>query len=289
MESTSLKRWKKIWNELKYIFKLSRPRFWLYLAGPALVGMVYASTKPAELLTLNNLIVFLYFLLPANVMLYGINDFFDRDIDEENPKKEGKEASYRSSKLVDGLIGFSTALAIPLALMLPERTYPLMLVFLGLSYQYSAPPLRFKTTPYLDSISNGLYAMPFLITYSFISGGLPSIWVILGAWLWTMAMHTFSAIPDIQPDREAGITTTATYLGRPGAYGYVTAVWIMTALSMGVHSLGLGLVFLVYPVLSTGIFFADLDDSRAYWWFPFINAFTGMVITMYGLWVLFHA
>lgn len=289
MENTSLKRWLKIWNELKYIFKLSRPRFWLYLAGPALVGMVYASSTPSELLTLKNLLVFLYFLIPANVMLYGINDFFDRDVDEENPKKEDKEASYRSSRLVDGLIGLSTALSIPVALMLPERTYPLFVVFLLLSYQYSAPPLRFKTTPYLDSISNGLYAMPFLITYSSISGGLPSYWVIAGAWLWTMAMHTFSAIPDIEPDRKAEITTTATYLGRIGAYGYVTAVWMLSSLAMGIYDLKLGLLFLIYPILSTGIFFLDLDDSRAYWWFPFINAFTGMVITMYGLWVLFHA
>ncbi len=222
-------------------------------------------------------------------MLYGINDFFDRDVDEENPKKEDKEVRYSSSMLVDGLIGLSSAIAIPVALMLPERTYPLMLLFLGLSYQYSAPPLRFKTKPFMDSISNGLYAMPFLITFSYLSGSLPPLTVILGAWLWTMAMHTFSAIPDIKPDREAGIKTTATYLGRIGAYGYVTAVWIFSAVSMGLHDLRLGALFLIYPALSTAVFMLELDDSRAYWWFPFINAFTGFVITFYGLWVLFNA
>ena len=251
--------------------------------------MVFGVSTAGELFTLENLLVFLYFLIPANIMLYGINDFFDRDIDEENPKKEGKEATYRSSKLVDGLIGISSALAIPLALMLPERTYPLMLIFLALSYQYSAPPLRFKTSPFLDSISNGLYAMPFLITYSFMAGSLPSIWVILGAWLWTMAMHTFSAIPDIEPDRKAGIQTTATYLGRIGAYGYVTAVWILSASSMGFQDIRLGLLFLIYPILSTVIFMLDMNDSRAYWWFPFINAFIGFIITIYGVWVLFNA
>lgn len=251
--------------------------------------MVYASSRPAELLTVNNLFVFLYFLIPANIMLYGINDFFDRDVDKENPKKEGKEASYRSSMIVDGLIGFSSALAVPVALMLPERTYPLMLIFLGLSYQYSAPPLRFKTKPYLDSISNGLYAMPFFITYSWLTGSLPPFSAMVGAWLWTMAMHTFSAIPDIEPDRKAGIKTTATYLGRIGAYGYVTAVWIFSAFFMALTDLRLGLVFAVYPVLTALIFFLDFEDSRAYWWFPFINAFTGMLITMYGLWVIFHA
>lgn len=222
-------------------------------------------------------------------MLYGINDYFDRDVDEENPKKDDKEASYRSSRIVNVLIGFSTFAAIPVALMLPERTYPLMIVFLLLSYQYSAPPLRFKTTPFLDSISNGLYAMPFLITFSYASGTLPPFPVIIGAWLWTMGMHTFSAIPDIKPDLKAGIRTTATYLGRIRSYSYVTAVWIFSMAFMSFWDLRLGALFLIYPVLSTTIFMLNLDDSRAYWWFPFINAFTGMFITLYGFWVLFHA
>jgi len=248
--------------------------------------MVYASSSPAELLTLNNFVLFLYFLIPANIMLYGINDFFDRDIDEENPKKEDKEVKYNSSRLVDGMIGVSTVVAAPLALMLPERTYPLLLVFLGLSYQYSGPPLRFKTTKYLDSVSNGLYIMPFLIGYSFVAGFLPPFAVIVGAWLWAMAMHTFSAIPDIGPDRKSGIQTTATHLGRPGAYGYVTAAWMFSGFFMGLHSLLLGLLFLLYPLISTSVFFLGVDDSRAYWWFPVINAVLGAVITMYGLWVL---
>lgn len=251
--------------------------------------MVYGVSQPSQFLTLENLLVFLYFLIPANIMLYGINDFFDRDVDEENPKKEGKEESYRSSRIVDGIIGLSSALAIPVTLMMPERVYPLMLVFLGLSYQYSAPPLRFKTKPYLDSVSNGLYAIPFFITYTWLTGSLPPLTVMAGAWLWTMAMHTFSAIPDIEPDRKAGIDTTATYLGRIGAYGYVTAVWIFSALMMAIHDLRLGALFAIYPLLTALIFFLDIEDSRAYWWFPFINAFTGMVITLHGIWVLFHA
>lgn len=222
-------------------------------------------------------------------MLYGINDFFDRDVDEENPKKEDKEASYRSSKLVDGIIGISTALSVPVGLLLPERTYPLMLVFLFLSYQYSAPPLRFKTKPFLDSLSNGLYIMPFLIVFSYASGSLPPLTVIAGGWLWTMAMHTFSAIPDIKPDKEAGIRTTATYLGRKNTYAYVAVVWALSSILMGLWNFRLGLLFAIYPLLTLAVYSLDISDSRAYWWFPIINAFTGMIITVYGLWVLFNA
>ena len=250
--------------------------------------MIFGVSETSNFLTVHNLAVGLYFLIPANIMLYGINDYFDRDIDEENPKKDEKEESYRSSRIVDSVIGVSALTAIPVALSLPQRVYPLMLVFLGLSYQYSAPPFRFKTKKYLDSISNGLYALPFFITYTWLSGSLPPASVMAGAWLWTMSMHTFSAIPDIKPDREAGIQTTATYLGRTGAYGYVTAVWILSAAAMTLHSIYLGTIFLIYPVLTTLVFYLDIDDSRAYWWFPYINAFTGMVIAISGLWVLVH-
>jgi 4-hydroxybenzoate polyprenyltransferase len=222
-------------------------------------------------------------------MLYGINDFFDRDVDEENPKKDGKEVRYSSSSFVNGVIAASTALAVPVFVILPQRTYVLVAVFLGLSYQYSAPPLRFKTRPFLDSVSNGLYIIPFLATYSYAAGGLPPLTVVAGGWFWAMAMHTFSAIPDIEPDREAGIQTTATYLGRKKVYTYVTAVWTVSAASMALHDFRIGLLFLIYPVISSAVYLLDIQDSRAYWWFPVINAFTGMVITLYGLWVLFNA
>lgn len=286
--NTLQKKSKKIWDELKYLFKLSRPRFWLYLAGPALVGLVYGASSSGQFLNPQNLFLLLYFLLPANVMLYGINDFFDRDADENNPKKQEKETKFKSSRTVGIAIVISVLSAAPVFLILPKGVYGLMLLFLGLSYQYSAPPIRFKSKPFLDSVSNGLYSIPFLITFSYLSGGLPSIVVVLGAWLWTMAMHTFSAIPDIEPDRKAEISTTATFLGRSVSYFYVGLCWLLAAFSMALHDVRLGALFMIYPVLTSVSYVSELSDSRVYWWFPILNAFTGMIVTLYGLWRLFH-
>lgn len=274
-----------IWSDIKYIFKLSRPRFWLYLAGPVLVGMVYASNSPGELLTVKNLLLFLYFLIPANIMLYGVNDYFDRDIDEENPKKDDKEARYDSKMFTDGVVLISSLAGMGLFFIPEARIWSA--TFLFLSVFYSAPPLRFKIRPFLDSLSNGLYAVPFVIGFMAVSGNLPPIPVITGAWLWTMAMHTFSAIPDIKPDREAGIQTTATYLGENRAFIYCTLIWVATSAALGTISVALGGLFLIYPVLSTLIHITDIDVSRAYWYYPYINAVIGMVITLYGLRVLF--
>ncbi|MEF8937724.1 MAG: lycopene elongase, partial [Halovenus sp.] len=72
---------------LGYLFWLSRPRFWFYLAGPVIVGVVYGASSQADLFTPLTVELFLYFLIPANIFLYGINDIFDADIDQLNPKK----------------------------------------------------------------------------------------------------------------------------------------------------------------------------------------------------------
>jgi len=70
-----------------YLLRLSRPRFWLYLAGPVVVGVAYAARTPAELFAPIAVALFAYFLVPANVFLYGVNDVFDADIDVETQKK----------------------------------------------------------------------------------------------------------------------------------------------------------------------------------------------------------
>ena len=43
----------------------SRPRFWLYLAGPALVGIAFGGSTLGDLVSPVALALFAYFLLPA--------------------------------------------------------------------------------------------------------------------------------------------------------------------------------------------------------------------------------
>lgn len=279
----------KLRAELLYLLKLSRPRFWLYLGGPAILGLILGAGNLSQLYKFENLVLFLYFLIPANIMLYGINDYFDRDIDEDNPKKEDKEEKYRDNTVTDAVIGFSTALSIPVTFMLlPREAFPAMIAFLGLSGAYSAPPLRFKKRPFLDSLSNGLYILPLVVTYTTLTQSFPPLEIIIAGWLWTMAMHTYSAIPDIVPDRKAGIETTATFLGRKKTYTYCTVVWILSAFFSGFWNIWTGLVISIYPILCVIFYSSNLTDSEAYWYYPYINAFIGMMLTIAGLWVLIY-
>ncbi|MEF8830509.1 MAG: prenyltransferase [Halobacteriales archaeon] len=292
----------------------SRPRFWLYTAGPVLVGVAYGAASTAELVTPLSVALFAYFLLPANVFLYGVNDVFDADADTVNPKKGGdhadgggstdatdtdatasggdastaRELRYGGDTREAAAVAVAGLLGVVLLFVVPPRAAPWIAGFLVLGTAYSAPPLRLKTTPLFDSVSNGLYVLPGVAAYVALAGQVPPLPALVGAWLWTMAMHTFSAIPDIEPDREAGLLTTATVLGERRTLLYVGAVWTLAAAAFGLLDPRAGALLAVYPLLVAAIAAADVDVARAYWWYPAVNTVVGMVLTLFGLWGLVH-
>jgi 4-hydroxybenzoate polyprenyltransferase len=271
-----------------YLFRTSRPRFWLYLAGPVVVGVAYAAGDTGDLFTPTTLALFGYFLVPANVLLYGVNDVFDADIDVENPKKESREVRYGGDRLVPVAVVLSALFALgPLGLS-PRLAWSWIVGFLVLGVAYSAPPFRLKTRPPLDSVSNGLYVLPGVAAYAAVAGSHPPALAVLGGWLWSMAMHTFSAVPDIGPDRRAGIETTATRLGEGRTYVYCAACWTLAAVAFGLLDPRLGLLLGLYPLAVAGIAVAGIDVSRAYWWYPVVNTVVGTLLTLGALWRLVH-
>ncbi|WP_101294474.1 prenyltransferase [Halegenticoccus soli] len=269
---------------LRYLLKLSRPRFWLYLAGPVLVGVAFGADAAADLFAPVALALFGYFLVPANVLLYGVNDVFDADADAENPKKDDREVRYEGGAAVPLAVAASGLLGVALLAVVPQIARPWLAAFFVLAVEYSAPPLRFKTTPLLDSLSNGLYVLPGAAAYAAVSGAHPPALAVVGGVLWTMGMHTFSAIPDIDPDRDAGIRTTATVLGESRTYAYCAGCWLLAAGAFGLLDLRLGALLLAYPLFALFVYRSGVDVERAYWWFPALNAVAGMAMTLGGLW-----
>ncbi|PSQ62253.1 MAG: lycopene elongase [Halobacteriales archaeon SW_8_66_22] len=238
-----------------YLFWLSRPRFWLYLAGPVIVGVVYGAAGPGDVVQLITVALFAYFLLPANLFLYGINDIFDADIDALNPKKaeDGREVQYTGSRAVAAVVASATLLGAAFVPFLPRTALLPFAGFYLLGVAYSAPPLRFKTTPFLDSLSNGLYVLPALVAYATLTGSFPP-----------------------------------TLLGERRTLAYCGACWLAAAgLMTWLHPF-LGGVFAVYLLFVAGIVAGSVAVSRAYWWFPAVNTLAGMVLTLGGIWGLIH-
>lgn len=269
-----------------YLLRLSRPRFWFYLAGPVVVGVVYAAASPGDLLSPVAVALFAYFLLPGNVFLYGVEHVVNADVDAHNSKTDDREMRYGGPRAVLAAVALCALMGLAFLPVLPLAGAVAMAGFLLLGLAYSAPPLRFETTPFLDSLSNGLYVLPGVAAYAAVAGSLPPVAAVVGGWLWTMGMHTFSAIPDVGPDREAGVRTTATLLGERNAFRYCATVWVLAALTVYAVDPVVGALLAVYPVLALGIPLSGVAVDRAYWWFPAINTAVGTGLTLAGLWVL---
>lgn len=273
-------------TNLRTLIALSRPRFWLYICGPFLIGLAASGSSLVEIFNLKNILLILYFLFPFNFLLYGVNDFFDQKTDVLNPKKKSHEHLLQTHEKNSVLLGIyaSTLLCCVLFFLIQDvgaQGWFLLLCFLGIFY--SAPPLRFKARAFFDAYSNILYAIPGFMAFGLMTQQVPSLLVIIAASCWTAALHTFSAIPDISVDKKAGIETTAVFLGHKSGLVFVGINWLISAVLFSLALGPIGLVFFVYPLFIAQLLpQPQIAVEKLYWKLPLVNSFLGFA----GFWYL---
>lgn len=273
-------------NILWLAYKVSRIRFWLYLGGTYLVGYVIGITDVFQLLDLYFIVHLFFFILPANIFLYGVNDISDKDTDMFNPKKDEKEyrAAEKDRRNLYTLVGVSFIYGVILIIFQPDLiAQVLFLSWMLLSVAYSVKPFRFKARPVVDFASNFLYVIPALLAYYQVSEIVAPVIPVLGAFLWVSAMQLFSAIPDIEADGKAGIKTTAVVIGEKASLALCLAFWLGFAviLSMVAPFLPLpwSLLMYVYPGIPAFLLLRPKTSvERAYWYFPYYTGIFGMVV-----------
>jgi len=262
---------------IKQLLIISRPRFWVYLVGPYVIALVAAGTWPDATL----LILGLYLTLPANLLIYGINDIFDRATDRLNAKKQGYE-SLLADKSVRPIVWLIVVTNLPfliyLGLSLPIAANLWLLVFIITGVGYSLPPIRAKARPIIDSLFNILYVAPAFAVYVAASGQLPPVIAIIAATLWCMAMHAYSAVPDIAADKASRTATVATLLGRQPTLwlcglAYVVAAGLSYGL-IGWPAIVGGIVYLSLIILSLRTT-TNKQLFKLYTWFPMVNTVLG--------------
>ncbi len=268
------------------LLNVSRPRFWLYVLGPYLVGLAAGAVNAEDLFRWDALIFGLYFLFPANLMIYGINDVFDFETDRRNPKKSKYELLVRPESHRP-LLRWIAFLNIPFVIatyFFAPQALPSLAGFIFFSVFYSAPPIRAKAIPIIDSAFNILYVFPAAFAYQMITGSFPPLILFAAAGLWTMAMHAYSAIPDIVADREAGVNTIATLLGPGWTHLFCGLCYAAACILSVTHLTWLAAVgVLIYVPLMR---FSDLAEYpqgvlRIYKFFPIINAIFGFALFWY--------
>ena len=223
------------------LFHISRPVLWINTVGPATVGMWLAG----DLWRWEALPVLLWLTLPFNLLIYGINDVFDRETDAQNPRKGSLEGARIGPSEVRpialGVVLTNAPFLVYSVLFLPPSSIFWMLLYTLLFVGYSVPPARFKARPYLDSFSNAAYAFP-LVFVPLALGAAPVWPAAVGLMAWSAAKHTFDAVQDINEDRKVGIETTAVGLGPRGVVLWSGSLWGLSTLCFALVNVPVALV-----------------------------------------------
>jgi len=216
-------------------FHVSRPVSWINTAFPFAAAMVMTTGEVSWLLIVGTV----FFLIPYNLAMYGINDVFDYASDMKNPRKGGIEGAVLEPALHKPLLILIAATTIPFAVVLGVAGWPDGTAWLALSLfavvAYAAPGLRFKERPVLDSITSSTHFVSPAVVGLALAGATftPGIVVVLAAFfLWGMAAHAFGAVQDVVPDREGGIASIATAFGARATVRLAIGLWVAAGLLM---------------------------------------------------------
>ena len=279
---------------LRMLLVSSRPLSWVNTAFP------FAA---AYLLTTGGIdaawvIGTLYFLVPYNLAMYGINDVFDYESDLNNPRKGGVEGAVLDRSFHRVTLWAALATNAPFLAVLVLLGSPLSWLVLAVSVfaviAYSAPGLRFKERPFLDSVTSSTHFVSPAVYGLVLAGAVftPGLWAVLGAFfLWGMASQAFGAVQDVVPDREAGIGSIATVLGARPVVWLAAAAYLAAGLLMLFTPWPAPLgALLALPYIANLLPFLQITDAgseaaNAGWKrFLKLNLVTGFLVTMLLIW-----
>ena len=275
-------------NIIKRLFDISRPVSWVNTAFPFAAGYLVLG----GLVDLRLVIGTLFFLIPYNLLMYGINDVFDYESDIKNPRTGGIEGAITPKKYHPIILGSSIALTIPFAayLMLTGSMVNnlTLLIVLFFVVAYSLKGLRFKEVPVLDSITSSMHFVgPLLYAYSFFEISSQYWLVAVAFFAWGVASQALGAVQDIIPDRQADIKSIATVLGAKLTVRFSLAMYTLAVLLVGwLGGLSLvvaaaGLAYVVNIIKFVSISDEKSQQTSAAWRrFIWLNYAVGAVVTI---------
>ncbi len=279
---------------LVQLFVASRPVSWINTAYP--FALAYLLT--ARQIDLPFVVGTLFFLIPYNLAMYGINDVFDYESDLRNPRKGGTHGSVLDRRFHRITLWASAVSLAPFVVLLVLWGSPLSTLVLALSLFfvvfYSAPPLRLKERPFADSVTSSIHffspaVFGLVLANATWTGGL--VLVLIAFALWGIASHAFGAVQDILADREAGIASIATVLGARTTVRIALAAYVLAGVALlatawpGPLAAVLVVPYIVNAWPSRSLRDEDCTQATAGWnRFLWLNQIAGFGTTLLAIW-----
>ena len=278
---------------LSKLFVSSRPLSWVNTAFPFAAAYFLSG---GDLVTL--VVGTLYFLIPYNLAMYGINDVFDYESDLRNPRKGGVEGAVLDRSMHRPTLIAVAVTNIPFVVYLVAVGSPLSWLVLAISLfavvAYSAKGLRFKEIPFVDSLTSSTHFVSPAVYGLVLAGATftPQLVALLGAFfLWGVASHAFGAVQDVIADREGGLASVATVIGARAtvrlsvvAYLLAGALLLFTSWPGPLAAL-LALPYAVSCAQFWNVTDADSETANRGWKrFLWLNFVTGFLVTMLMIW-----
>lgn len=240
----------------RLLIELVRPPFMIFTFWVLAAGVITTGD-----LSYSIIVQILVYTVLGHLAIFSVNDYFDRDTDQENERKGGLEGAVVNEEneefVKNTVIGSHIFLGI-IAFFLPAFSAVSAVIVLAASFLYSAPPFRLKEKPFVDSMCNVVILyFTFSIGVGLAGGTLEN--VIPGAFWFALIFggpgHMAASYVDRESDRKAGMKTSAIVLGRRGIVLLAQAL-IATALYLQRWSaetrtlLGITFLFTFYPLVT---------------------------------------
>jgi 4-hydroxybenzoate polyprenyltransferase len=280
---------------IRALLLTSRPLSWVNTAFPFATAYLVSSGRIDATLVVGTV----FFLVPYNLAMYGINDVFDFESDVRNPRKGGIEGGLLPPHWHRATLVASGVLALPFVVYLVAAGNPASRLVLAISLfavvAYSVRGLRFKERPFLDSITSSTHFVSpavYGLALAGVAPAAPVIALLAAYFLWGAASHAFGAVQDIGADREAGIGSVATVIGARATVRLAIVLYLLAGILLlaggalgGGRELALA-ALLTVPYVLNALPWWGVDDenaasaNRGWRRFLWLNFVTGFLVTM---------
>ncbi|MBF4461410.1 MULTISPECIES: prenyltransferase [unclassified Rathayibacter] len=277
-------------SRLRALFVSSRPLSWVNTAYPFAAAYLLTTREVDLAFVLGTL----YFLIPYNLAMYGINDVFDYESDLRNPRKGGVEGAVLDRSEHRATLLAAVVTNVPFLAALVLLGSPVSWLVLAISVfaviAYSAPGLRFKERPFVDSLTSATHFVSPAVYGIALAGttltpGLVAL--LVSFFLWGIASHAFGAVQDILADRAGGIGSIATVIGATATTRFAICAYLASGVLLlllpwpGTLAAVLALPYAasIWPYRSLGD--AEAERANAGWRrFLVLNFVTGFLVTL---------